>query len=260
MQPYFETKDDSNPNVYIFQSENNLCSPHFHQCIEFVLCLSGQISVTINGNDYLLNAGDLGISMSFDIHSYYTPEKSDAIILLIPLILVPSLTKFMQKKSLEYNVLRSRKKTRLIKQAMYAMLNNTEANEFFLKGQSYIILAEVMKYIKLVDGGQGATLLMRNILLYIEDNFTKELTLDIISKKFGYSKFYMSHLFNSYINKNINEYINFLRVRLAAKLMAESNSNISEICYSVGFNSQRNFNRAFKKYYNKTPTEFRLGN
>jgi AraC-like DNA-binding protein len=42
----------------------------------------------------------------------------------------------------------------------------------------------------------------------------------------------------------------------AAQLMAESDLNISEIAFSVGYQELSNFSRAFKKYYDFSPRNY----
>ena len=41
------------------------------------------------------------------------------------------------------------------------------------------------------------------------------------------------------------------------RLLIASKQNINKIAYSVGYNEIVSFNRAFKKYYNKTPVQYR---
>jgi two-component system response regulator YesN len=44
----------------------------------------------------------------------------------------------------------------------------------------------------------------------------------------------------------------------AKKLLREGKKAIKEISLEVGYTDQNYFSKAFKKYYNKSPTEFGL--
>ncbi|GHV58013.1 hybrid sensor histidine kinase/response regulator [Bacteroidia bacterium] len=57
---------------------------------------------------------------------------------------------------------------------------------------------------------------------------------------------------------NTTPYSVILQVRMthAAKLMTESDLNISEIAFAVGYQELSNFSRAFKKYYNLSPRDY----
>lgn len=70
----------------------------------------------------------------------------------------------------------------------------------------------------------------------------------------------LSIFLNKCLNKNFFDFINEYRINEAKKLLVSSerkNHTILEILYEVGFNSKSSFNTAFKKFTNKTPTEYR---
>ena len=50
------------------------------------------------------------------------------------------------------------------------------------------------------------------------------------------------------------------RKKLAMNYIIQKHLSLSEIGYLVGFSSVGNFNRAFKRWTNQTPGEFRLSN
>lgn len=53
-----------------------------------------------------------------------------------------------------------------------------------------------------------------------------------------------------------SEFIRSQRLKLAAELLKQSNTNVSQIGYSVGFNDHAYFSKCFKELYNCTPTEY----
>lgn len=53
------------------------------------------------------------------------------------------------------------------------------------------------------------------------------------------------------------EYVKRARVGMAAKLLAESDRRIAQICYESGYNNLANFNFYFKKVMGKTPSAYR---
>jgi signal transduction histidine kinase/ligand-binding sensor domain-containing protein/DNA-binding response OmpR family regulator len=52
------------------------------------------------------------------------------------------------------------------------------------------------------------------------------------------------------------EYIRLLRLRKAAHLLANSQMNIAEVSYEVGFNTPQYFSKSFKEEFNMLPSEF----
>lgn len=53
-----------------------------------------------------------------------------------------------------------------------------------------------------------------------------------------------------------SEFIRNLRLEQAARLLREGKINVSQVAYSVGFNSQTHFSTLFKKHYGKSPSEY----
>jgi len=53
------------------------------------------------------------------------------------------------------------------------------------------------------------------------------------------------------------EYVKRVRVGMAAKLLAESDKRITQICFESGYNNLANFNYYFKSVMGKTPSEYR---
>ncbi|MDP4644227.1 MAG: AraC family transcriptional regulator [Opitutales bacterium] len=66
-----------------------------------------------------------------------------------------------------------------------------------------------------------------------------------------------SRFFRRATNRTFTEALLEIRLGHACRLLAESDTTISEICYACGFNNLSNFNRQFKKRYGRSPREWR---
>ena len=66
-----------------------------------------------------------------------------------------------------------------------------------------------------------------------------------------------SRYFRQCTGRTLSNYIIDIRLGAAARLLVDTNRNISEICYECGFNNLSNFNRTFKAHRGNTPREFR---
>ncbi len=53
------------------------------------------------------------------------------------------------------------------------------------------------------------------------------------------------------------DYVISVRIGIAAKLLAETDKQITQICYECGYNNLANFNHYFKVFMKKTPSEYR---
>lgn len=121
----------------------------------------------------------------------------------------------------------------------------------------YILFAN--KYIEILDvETQGKKYrALRRITEYINENFCDSISLDTIAQITGLSRYYVSHLFKELMNTTFVNYVNELRLTRAAMLLTTTDTPIIEIAGMSGFNNISNFNRAFKMYYDTTPSKYR---
>lgn len=121
----------------------------------------------------------------------------------------------------------------------------------------YILFAN--KYIEILDvETQGKKYrALRRITEYINENFCDSISLDTIAQITGLSRYYVSHLFKELMNTTFVNYVNELRLTRAAMLLTTTDTPIIEIAGMSGFNNISIFNRAFKMYYDTTPSKYR---
>lgn len=99
------------------------------------------------------------------------------------------------------------------------------------------------------------------IFSYISSNYSNpDLTLEIVAKDTGIAKNTISKLINNSLKRTFKVYLNEIRVREAARLLAEKDMSVSEVCYSVGYNNLIHFNRVFKLTYNSSPKDYKKQN
>lgn len=68
---------------------------------------------------------------------------------------------------------------------------------------------------------------------------------------------YLSKLFKEKTGENFSDYITKVRMQKAAGLLSSIEYKTYDVSELVGYSNAKNFTRAFKKYYGKTPKEFR---
>ena len=103
----------------------------------------------------------------------------------------------------------------------------------------------------------GKAKLVKQLAEYIFSHCHEDLTVDAISRAFGYSRFYISKIFKEVTNVTITHYINASRVERAKSLIKNANLSVSEIAMQCGFMSQSYFSKVFKRFENVSPQEYR---
>ncbi|WP_340113234.1 helix-turn-helix domain-containing protein [Maribellus mangrovi] len=95
-------------------------------------------------------------------------------------------------------------------------------------------------------------------LEFINSNYSESsLTLEKIAEETATTPRRVAKIISNKFNCNFKTYLNRIRLNEAKRLLLESNLNIGEISYKVGFNNQSHFNRVFKAETGKNPSEYR---
>jgi AraC-like DNA-binding protein len=91
---------------------------------------------------------------------------------------------------------------------------------------------------------------------YLVTNFTREISLDDISKVINMSPTALCRYFKKHTGKTLFTFLNEIRIGHACKLMIEENVSISNASYESGFNNLSHFNYQFKRMMKVTPSEY----
>ena len=94
---------------------------------------------------------------------------------------------------------------------------------------------------------------------FIHQHSDEELSLIQVAKAVNISGNHLSEKFKRVTGVNFVEYVARTRFDKALGLLHDPNLRVSEIAFAVGFQSLSQFNRVFKKFSGKSPTEYRAG-
>lgn len=92
---------------------------------------------------------------------------------------------------------------------------------------------------------------------WIDQNYSKSLSLESIANSLAISRSYMAALFKEVTGLTVMEYVLHCRLNAARYLLEMESKTISEISDDIGFESVSHFSRYFKKKLGKTPSEYR---
>lgn len=106
-------------------------------------------------------------------------------------------------------------------------------------------------------GFDNVTNKIYGITAYIHNNYTENLSLDFLARKFYISGYYLSHQFKRVTGFTLTDYIQMTRVRNAQTLLLTTALPITDIAFQSGFTSFSQFNRAFNKFLKLSPSRFR---
>ena len=92
---------------------------------------------------------------------------------------------------------------------------------------------------------------------YIETNYSYPITVEEIASYVGISRSHLFRSFQNYMNRSPKEYLTEYRIKQACRLLRETDLSVSAIAYSVGFENNLYFSKAFRKQKGESPSEYR---
>ncbi len=99
--------------------------------------------------------------------------------------------------------------------------------------------------------------LINKAISLVEKNMSKDkFSVEELSQKLGMSRVYLYKKLLAITGKTPVEFIRIIRLKRAAQLLRESQLNVAEIAYEVGFNSPRYFSKYFKQEFGVLPSEY----
>ena len=95
-----------------------------------------------------------------------------------------------------------------------------------------------------------------NTKRYIDTNFDKEISLDLLSHIQFTSKYHLIRVFKRYYGVTPRQYLIDKRIENAKKILRTGKS-VSDTCYMVGFESINSFSNLFKAKTGMAPSVYR---
>ena len=223
---------------------------HYHKQTEFVYVLSGSMSVFLEGEEYEIKKDQFAVIRSLDIHSFSINDPDTTVFLLI----LPDVF------SLNLNNINIKSRTftqgnndikKIVK--MYKQFKSLSDKYMLIYYQMFF---EAIK--ELYSNTTNDESKENEIINFINNNFTKDLSLSSVAFSCNTNRSYVSRATNDFYAISFTQYVNRLRISafLDSFMKNESNMTIEEIALKVGFNNIRTFYRAFEKELNCTPSEY----
>lgn len=93
---------------------------------------------------------------------------------------------------------------------------------------------------------------------YIENNLSKRIKLEDIADAVGLSQYHFHRIFHTYSKETIAQFINRIKMeRSSIYLVVNKEISITKMAYRYGYCDASSYNKAFKKHYGCSPSEYR---
>lgn len=103
----------------------------------------------------------------------------------------------------------------------------------------------------------AGSFVVKKAIGYMQENYTKKLTLIEVADHTYVSQWHLSKLLNRHTGQSFSEHLNTIRITEAQKLLSDPSLRIGDIAELVGFVDVGHFSRVFKKIMGMSANEYR---
>lgn len=247
-------------------------SAHWHSEIEIIRVLEGALKVRLNNKSYVVNENEMIFVNSETVHQAVPVdcvyECLDFNLDFMPVSGNGSVYFIDSLKNHEYvideyynNSNSSLKKA--TDMLFDAMLKKSSGYKFKVIGALYNLFGEIidLHFYHPTAGEPFAedknVPKLKNVLSYMRSNYDISVSLEDMAEAAGMSPKYFCYFFKEMTTKTPVEYLNLYRIEKASRKLINSDSSVTDIAYSCGFNDLSYFIKTFKQIKGKTPAKFR---
>ena len=253
---------------------------HYHEDIEIIYVLDGALLVSISGHEFSISNGDLLLVNSKEPHAFRRfPQCKYICLQFDPFVLFSTSRTSFEAKYIMPFIMSSSSPQRVITAAelektnIGALVENADqeyrerAYGFELAVRSNIcqIFLWFLRKWHTQGVNMGVSESMRSediarlesVLTYIDKNYMQTVSAEKMALLCNMSYSYFSRFFKSSIGKTFSEYLTYVRVTEAEKLLVSTSKNIGQIAIETGFSNASYFITQFKKHQHMTPKKFK---
>ncbi len=245
---------------------------HWHDDVEFISVISGEMNYNINGEILSLHRGEGLFINAKQMHFGFSDSCSecDFICILLHPILLCSTPSFEQDFILPV-ILNAAPYIHLnpdtfwqkeILELLQLMYNNKHSKIISMKVQSifaaiWCLIYEKTQTAATVVYQNNDLSIVKNMVGFIQKNYKEKLSLAKIANSGSVGQSKCCKLFSNYFNQSPNAYLTQYRLNKSIELLSNTDMTITEIAMSTGFSGASYYSESFKKWIGKSPTEYR---
>lgn len=232
---------------------------HFHSEIELLYVESGNVDVYVGDKHARLCEGNFAAIGCFEFHNISSDGDAFVRQITIPVRKISDFFSIFKNKSFTTPFFKGLDNGfgKLIGELERA---SEENNQLSVKGYAYLLIGKTVELLGVSEirpRSDGIPSVVCEMLYYIDEHFTDDLSLDRVASDLGYNKDYLSRVFNEALGKGFCKYLNHIRIRYATRLISTTDLSAERISDMSGFGSTHTFYDFFRDVNGCTPGEFR---
>ena len=272
------TKDDPFSTYHIENAGRSFQIPvHWHDEFEIIYVRSGFLTVSISGESYIGKTGEAFVVSPGNLHLMGSQTGTvDYYTFLFPLKYISFRTDDMlDEKLLEplnsgHLMICPRVKDtvkELCEQLIeiYEAKKDESVSKITTQVRTKIILLQFIlemwkKGFVIENDTSGRNTIEKEMVSYIQQNFTGKISLREFGEQFHLSEKYISRYFKEHFHITLSQYVTYLRLEHAKQLLQDTDIPVTDVAMQSGYQNVSYFIRSFQKAYAVSPLKYRKNN
>ena len=244
--------------------ETNGEEMHHHDMYQIEFVSAGEGTLKLNNKEYPAKRGLMYAIRLRDYHAYEVSETLTVHRIILPMKCMPEKMSYgMLKSKVDIITHLDEEPSKHIENLFLMLESRGKAwlnNEIYI--QEWLINIIVTEFFERAAYRPSDIYVpdedkVDKVMLYIEDNFRKKLTIADVAEQFKMNPNYLNRIFKE--NKGMTLYaaVKNTRLQYSKKLLTDTDMPIAEVSKTCGYSDTANFLRDFKKLTGVSPLKFR---
>lgn len=260
----------------------SITTNHYHNLMEIGICRRGYGTILFKHKKYYYSEGTVIIIPENYPHNIVNDCKEKSFWEFVYLNPTEFLNEYYEKREAERfiaqinrNCLKMQKdelKITLFVRELECLMDQIRIQDYgyknCIKGLILTLLMEVVKMNRSEMNEQDDKEVtnfdkfskLKAALSYVENNYSKEIRVEDIAQAAYVSESYLRKIFAENYGMSPSQYVKFVRIHEACKILRRRTVNINEAARRVGYDNMSTFIKNFKRIMNKTPKQWVLEN
>ena len=278
MEAFNEKVAYENPllSLRIFQSQRpapSFTDWHYHKQLELLLILDGELDLYLDNSHIYLEAGDVCIIGTSELHRDICENDLNYIVLQFDLeqffdhSSIPYMRYFSEKhlpiSQINYIYRENKQVKEETASCIRSILEEATKKETGYELAVSILIKQILLLLLrndtrsfLIAQDNFDKFRLKPVLDFIEDNLTEKIQVEDACKIANMSYFYFVKFFKKTIGLSFTEYVNYRKIKRAERLLLTKDLSISEVGEKIGMPNMAHFYKMFKKYHDCSPKQF----
>ena len=245
MKGFYEKNREDEGKLVVARNTRHIFPAHFHRNLEIFIVRKGEYRLSIGEQPLTISSDTVAVVDSYTIHSYDAREEidSDDCVLLIPYEYMTNFIARRKHKSIANPIIKDTALCDTLLKIVDEYLH--EPDEEIQKSAVDLLLCILFSKIEWKEEtAREEGSLVRNILAYIQEHYTNDVSRSAIARALGYTEAHISRTFHRYMRKGISKYVNELRLAHIQRAIARGDERtVIELIFEAGFKSQQTYYR-----------------